>query len=659
MYDPDSSEPTEFKLPTPVGKPTEKELKSWDWIKIKWVRPPEPSDAPIGHTVFFKTVREESWMSKFIDGDFTEAEIDGLTANTAYVFKVAAKYKYGHGPESLVSCTITTSSAPLPVKIKRDEALSEKHPQMQGSKETFKLKTKSTLNDRDKMIARVEFGIPQPSKHTKVIMVMGATGAGKSTLINAMANYILGVDYHDEFRFILICDETKESQAHSQTSLITAYTFYWQEGFNVEYNLVIIDTPGFGDTRGIEQDNRTVAQVRELFSEKGKNNIDQIHAVGFVAQASLVRLTAGQKYIFDSVLSIFGNDVQGNIFIMATFADNDEPKVMDALTEAEVPHADVFTFNNSALYAQSKGIMTESYWKIGYESLQKFFDHLVQINVISLSLTREVLDERKKLEIILNGLQPKIQDITLKVESLRTEEEILASICSDMAASESYKYKVKITKQRKVNLKPGTYVTNCSICSFTCHRPCSISDDAKKYDCSAMDKNGKSHAKCTVCPEKCRWQDHYNNPYFFESYEVEETRTAEDLKKRYNIAENDKEGAQNALSKLHDELDDLAKKIYADIHEARRCKERLSAIALKPHPMSDVEYIDVLIEAEKNEKKEGSEGRVELYSKMKTKAEIMKKFSNEEIATELKKEKKGWWRIFVPDAVADYFSRKK
>ena len=54
----------------------------------------------------------------------------------------------------------------------------------------------------------------------KIIMVIGATGKGKSTLINRMINHILGVKYIDPSRYQLVIEEkSHKHKVKQETSL--------------------------------------------------------------------------------------------------------------------------------------------------------------------------------------------------------------------------------------------------------------------------------------------------------------------------------------------------------------------------------------------------------------------------------------------------------
>ena len=91
----------------------------------------------------------------------------------------------------------------------------------------YKLHMNEEIRHTDGKIARKGLGTPNRIGETeKVFMMVGATGAGKTTLINGMVNHILGVQWKDEFRFKVITEEGKAPQAYSQTQDITAYTFY-------------------------------------------------------------------------------------------------------------------------------------------------------------------------------------------------------------------------------------------------------------------------------------------------------------------------------------------------------------------------------------------------------------------------------------------------
>ena len=250
-----------------------------------------------------------------------------------------------------------------------------------GSPSIYHLRMREEMRRGAAMIARQSIGKPYRigrGEIEKVFMVVGATGAGKSTLVNGMVNYLLGVQWNDEFRFKIITEESKASQAHSQTQYITAYTFHPMKGSAVPFAFTIIDTPGFVGTEGLESDKKITEQIKEFFSIAPPDGIDHLDGIGFVFPSSQPRLTPTQKYIFDSILSIFGNDVAKNIFMMITFADGQRPPILEAIKEANIPGGGemFFKFNNSALFAENKDSsewsFDEMFWKMGLSSFGKF-----------------------------------------------------------------------------------------------------------------------------------------------------------------------------------------------------------------------------------------------------------------------------------------------
>ncbi|XP_059201268.1 uncharacterized protein si:ch73-170d6.2 [Centropristis striata] len=394
------------------------------------------------------------------------------------------------------------------------------------------------------------FSFGEEPKHgttNRTIMVLGATGAGKSTLINGMINYILGVEWNDSYRFKIIDEGQSKSQAESQTSEVTVYKINHQEGFKIPYSLTVVDTPGFGDTRGIERDKMIVEQLCNLFS--AQHGVSEIDAVCFVAQSALARLTPSQKYMFDSVLSIFGKDVAENIRILVTFADSQKPPVLEAINAAGVPCPKTkgglpvhFKFNNSALYADNKssaagcnsdddedegGGFDQMFWDMGTKSMKRFFVALNVIETKSLTMTKEVLKERKQLENSVENLQKQVKLGLAKLEEIKETTEILKQHEAEIDRNKDYEFEVTVKKPVQIDISgTGIYITNCQQCHFTCHDNCAYANDADKINCCAMGPDGK----CEECPNKCIWNIHFNQKYKWEYKEVKEKRTVQELR---------------------------------------------------------------------------------------------------------------------------------
>ena len=292
-------------------------------------------------------------------------------------------------------------------------------------------------------IRKVSIGERNQESPEKVVMLFGVTGSGKSTLINAMFNYIVGIKWEDNFRLKLICKETPLSQ-NSQTDYITAYVIYHNTHANVGFTITIIDTPGFEDTTGIQSDQEIMTQIKTLFTTQGPGGVDSLNAVGFVTQSALPRLTPSQRYIFDSILSLFGKDIGDNIIMLLTFADEQPPQVLAAIKEVQIPYKKHFKFNNSALYVSNKGGMEgnefsedenfdEMFWKMGKKSFKTFMAELDKLQKKSLVLTQDILEERSRLEISVEAIKTDVKMELNKLEQLSLQHSYLKSHQSDIA----------------------------------------------------------------------------------------------------------------------------------------------------------------------------------------------------------------------------------
>lgn len=151
-------------------------------------------------------------------------------------------------------------------------------------------------------------------------------------------------------------------------------------------------------------------------------NVEHLDTVAFVVQASNVKSANFLKYIFDSILGIFGNDFSSNIFIIATFSDGGEIQAESALKLAGVPYSTIFKFNNSALYANnilSNSKISSCFWDMGVDSYSVFFSKQFQIKPVSLVLTKKVFQKRDQIKTLAANL------LLLLKKRIETRNEIM------------------------------------------------------------------------------------------------------------------------------------------------------------------------------------------------------------------------------------------
>ncbi|XP_060538026.1 uncharacterized protein LOC117658294 [Pantherophis guttatus] len=385
-------------------------------ISVAWMSPSIVASGVVvkEYKAAYRTVEagvgKDQWIGKRTGRKTEFYPIEGLKSQTVYKIRVSAVCDNG-------ALGVPSEEVEVSTSLEKEDGRNVSHQVLQESflvedKQplVFALPLEKVSSDASTSCLVYQFGKVNLEVPNKMILVTGATGCGKTTLINGMINYILGVQWEDNFRFKLIHEITQRSKAGSRTSEVTAYMVNHQKCFRIPYSLTIIDTPGFGDA---EQDKLVEKQLLEFFSTPG--GIDHVDAICLVAQAFLSHSTHAQKCVFDSMLSMLGKDVKDNIQLLITFADGGTPPVLEALKEADLPCAQDesgtplhFRFNHSALFAPtqnggSRNAVAEMFWKMSTESMKDFFDSLKMVETKNLTLTMDILKERQELEAALRS----------------------------------------------------------------------------------------------------------------------------------------------------------------------------------------------------------------------------------------------------------------
>ena len=448
-----------------------------------------------------------------------------------------------------------------------------------------------------------------------IILFVGKTGDGKSTGINAFFNVIKGIKLTDNYRFILI-EEQPKKKGESVTDGVHLY--YLRDYENKP--LIVIDSQGYGDTRGRKYDEMINSAFQYVFS----NVIDHINVVCFIANATASRLDILTKYIFTSVTSLFSDDISPNLFILATHANRDTinngPAFISTIGSDEAFIAINKKMDEKFWFASDNKLIfytdTDKLSQYSYNQLLELYEEKVKkLGPKGVKNSANVLNYRKQLTIEINKLNETFKNLmaenaNLKVKekkiqekkeklteiniNLKNEEEKIRNLkgkelenalkkINENLESQLSELKNQKIPQKKKQLRGDSQnkYTICNECQKNCHDPCDCWFKFVFKRCTIYPVFSNDCEECGH--NKCVHENGYKH-YVWETEEIniDNSEWAQKIKEKNKNQEIlikeqlDKENREKAnIRQALDKLQRNKNQLEFDLENANKEKEKL------------------------------------------------------------------------------------
>lgn len=534
-----------------------------------------------------------------------EITLKNLKSNTSYEVRV---YIQKEGEDELVFKDTTDTSTSPASQFKMMSAIVKDKPFVYQLRPVSVDKIAEDINEIH-MVSDIE---EVDKENMKTILFVGASESGKSTLLDALINYVLNVPYADEFRFKMIDDTSDQkkkvkNQVVSRTQFTTCYTIPQKSDFPIEFSLQVIDTPGLQDRNSSQTNKEISKQLMTLF---GSEKVAHINAVCIVLPSSC-RLTQEQQDVFKEILFLFGNDI--NCLIpLVTFDDGGNLNALSTLSEAGIPfmHHMHFRFNNAMLFSENE---SEDAWNNRNESFKNLLASISVNTKQSVKLTEEVLKLRTGIHSDLKFLKRKKGDLESMRRNISQCENEVNYHEQIRVENEDFQYKEDEVVDTKKESSNGLYI-NCPSCKSKCKTiretsSCSCSSCCQSFwwgliqicsflwSCSVLRCvfrciciiccfQERNCLRCNRC--NCMLGDHVKESALYRKVYQNVIKIHNTKKAQHDSATEAKENLQKKIQNLKKELNTLVSQFEDLIDRNMERVHTLNNIALKSEQYNEI-----------------------------------------------------------------------
>ena len=395
------------------------------------------------------------------------------------------------------------------------------------------------------------------------MLLIGETGSGKTSFLNLLCNCsMMQVLQHPSFEDLSLLrnfndinlENASSHKMESKTSGAKVYSAVLSG-----LKMGIIDTPGFGDSRGMEQDKLNTKAIVDVLRDE-----EYVNCVCLVINGRQARMSANLQYVLSEITAILPKNIVGNVIVVFT----NTADALDLNFDLDQLRGffgqgvkDERTFNIENPYCRlekanarkgqlPKGMIVKSLKKNFEDTAQVLQEMCLVMKDFEKVHTHDFISLYEKKQEVENGVFTLLiaYDNQQEIEkAIKRAQEEAVTAYRKKSLNESFT-SVQMTTVVEV-VKTQRHNTLCAAagCTSNCHDPCSLD--------KTMDKSMIKHCACMQGGQYCtKCGHHYTLHYHFEQrYEptVKENHFVDEImKQKFNEASSMEERARIFKEKL-------------------------------------------------------------------------------------------------------------
>ena len=428
--------------------------------------------------------------------------------------------------------------------------------------------------------------------HPYKMLLIGETGSGKTSFLNLLCNSKLFEELGTNFDAEKLDQIGKYNDLMIENSIERAMASKTSEAKHYDtvvcrMRMAVFDTPGFGDSRGLEQDKVNVKKIINAL-----RNQDYINCVCLIINGRQSRMTASLKYVLSEISSVMPREIFNNIIVV--FTNTADPldcnfdiseldpffgRRIECACYIENPYCRIEKAKQKAGQLPLEQIaksLRKSFIDTA-ECLHSLEKTIKDFNDVHTHPFIRLYDKKQEIERDVIIILASYDKQTKLEKEIKIKEEEVDAALKSKRLNRDFNTTRDVEVNRPVPTPNQRHNTLCRVpgCYSNCHMPCSCLPKSYNQEVFKQCRAMGGRETCQVCGHSYR--DHYHDEVMFQKFKERENFVDETMKAKFNKAASMeqqvdylRQGLQARREELLREKDSLLKELKEKMTEFQR-----------------------------------------------------------------------------------------